>query len=159
MRDSVRGIVAALWKGVDSWLASVAARLQAWVRALRWVRALLVVGLGVLVFTALLAVGAAAGWVPLRWFLVGYAISTLFLLVPLVALLAVVNLPLQARSVVRLIDRGYPENFREIAVRVVARKLHDESIASEELLVETAVNEFRKLGRRMRAEEPSPPAP
>lgn len=59
-------------------------------------------------------------------------------------LLVVVVLPLQAKSVVRLIDEGYPSNARELAIRAAVRKMRDESIETEEMLVEVAFNEGRK---------------
>jgi Na+/phosphate symporter len=79
-----------------------------------------------------------------------YAAATVFLVIPLVILLALVALPLKAKSVVRLIDMGYPANTKEMAIRVAARKLHEQSIESEELLVQTALNESRKLLRKYR---------
>jgi hypothetical protein len=63
-----------------------------------------------------------------------------------------VGLPLKAHGVIRLIERGYPGNAREVAIRLAARKLRDESIETEELLVETALNEARKVLRRIRHE-------
>mgnify|MGYP001618283241 CR=1 FL=1 len=136
-----------LWAMVDAFLGNLSKKLQAVVRTLRIVRFFLVVGI-----LAVLA-SAVVGLLWPRWFPVAYAIGTIFLVIPLIALTALVAAPLRARSVVRLIDQGYPGNAKELAIRAVARKLHDESIETEELLVDTALNEGRKLWRRMSEEE------
>ncbi|MCA1819605.1 MAG: hypothetical protein LC620_06095 [Halobacteriales archaeon] len=139
----------ALWAMVDGTMRRWAETLQRLVRLLRFVRALLVVGVILVLASAVLALLAAAGRLDMKWFLVSYAWSTVFLVVPLAILVILVGLPLRARSVTRLIDMGYPANARELAIRVFARKLRDESIETEELLVETALNEGRKVMRRM----------
>ena len=139
----------ALWAMADGSLRRWAEALQRVVRTLRWVRALLFVGIAAVLISGLLGLLVAAGVLALKWFLVAYAVSTLFLIVPLAALAVLVGLPLRARSVTRLIDMGYPANFKELMIRVMARKLRDESIETEELLVETAVNEAKKVMRRM----------
>ncbi|MFO1533097.1 MAG: hypothetical protein ABR562_05285 [Thermoplasmatota archaeon] len=154
----------ALWAMVDGTMRRWAETLQRLVRLLRFVRALLVVGVILVLASAVLALLAAAGRLDMKWFLVSYAWSTVFLVVPLAILVILVGLPLRARSVTRLIDMGYPANARELAIRVFARKLRDESIETEELLVETALNEGRKVMRRMeearrRAAEDVPPPP
>lgn len=136
----------AIWHLMDDSMRRWSAKLQRIVRLLRLVRFLLVVGI--------LAVLASAV-IGLYWpkvFPVAYAIATVFLVVPLVMLVVLAGLPLRARSVVRLIDMGYPANGREIAIRLMARKLHDESIATEELLWDTAINEGRKFVRKMDSE-------
>lgn len=135
----------ALWAMVDERLRDVSERLQRLVRTLRGVVAFLTVGV------VLVLASAVVGIVWPRWFPIAYAVSTVFLVIPLVALLMLVYLPLRAKSVIRLIDEGYPSNARELAIRVAARKLRDQSIETEELLVETAVNEGRKLMERAKA--------
>jgi hypothetical protein len=136
----------AAWSVADNAMRTWSERLQKVVRLLRLARALLVVG--ILLVLASAVVGLA--WP--QYFAYAYAVAVLVLVVPLVMLVFLVGLPLRARSVVRLIDMGYPANARELAIRVLARKLHDESIASEELLWDTAVNEGRKWMRKMEEE-------
>ncbi|HUR63629.1 MAG TPA: hypothetical protein VM241_04020 [Candidatus Thermoplasmatota archaeon] len=137
-----------LWAMVDERLREWSRKLQALVRLLRVTRILLVVGI-----LCVLA-SAVVGLLWPQWFPIAYAVAVLFLVVPLVLCLFLVSLPLKAHAVIRLIERGYPGNAREIAIRVAARKLRDESIETEELLVETAFNEGRKLLRRMKGEQP-----
>jgi hypothetical protein len=134
-----------LWAMVDGRLRDLSARLQRLVRLLRVLVAFLTVGV-------LLVLGSAVvGLFWPEWFFVAYAVATVFLVLPLAALLVLAMLPLRAKSVIRLIDKGYPANARELAIRVAARKLRDQSIETEELLVETAVNEGRKLVDRAKA--------
>jgi hypothetical protein len=135
------------WELLDGSLRGWSRRLQAIVRTLRLARLLLVVG--ILAVLASAVVGLL--WPP--WFPLAYAIAAVALVVPLALCLVLVGLPLRARSVIRLIDKGYPENAKELLLRLAARKLRDESIETEELLLETAINEGRKLVRRMRSEE------
>jgi hypothetical protein len=136
----------AAWGLLDSSMQRWSRKMQHWLRMLRLVRFLLV--LGVLA----VALSAVVGLVRPQYFYYAYAAAALAILVPLVLLFVLVGLPLRARSVVRLIDMGYPENARELAIRVMARKLHEESIATEELLWDTAANEGRKWVRKMEAE-------
>ena len=135
----------ALWAMVDERLREVSLKLQRVVRLIRVAVAFLTVGV------LLVLSSAVVGLVWPRWFPVAYALATVFLVLPLVALLLLVYLPLRARSVIRLIDKGYPANAKELAIRVAARKLHDQSIETEELLVETALNEGRKVMERAKA--------
>ncbi len=79
------------------------------------------------------------------------ALVALTFAIAFIGLGILVGLPLRAKSIVRLIDMGYPKNVRELGIRVVARKLHEESIESEELLVETAWNESKKMLRKYKA--------
>jgi uncharacterized protein YacL len=137
-----------LWAMVDERLREWSRKLQALVRLLRVTRVLLVVGI-----LCVLA-SAVVGLLWPRWFPIAYAVAVIVLVVPLVLCLFLVSLPLKAHGVIRLIERGYPGNAREIAIRVAARKLRDESIETEELLVETAFNEGRKILRRMKGEQP-----
>jgi uncharacterized protein YacL len=137
-----------LWAMVDERLREWSRKLQALVRLLRVTRVLLVVGV-----LCVLA-SAVVGLLWPQWFPIAYAVAVIFLVVPLVLCLFLVSLPLKAHGVIRLIERGYPGNAREIAIRVAARKLRDESIETEELLVETAFNEGRKILRRMKGEQP-----
>ncbi|HUR62668.1 MAG TPA: hypothetical protein VM286_09935 [Candidatus Thermoplasmatota archaeon] len=141
-----------LWAMVDDRLREWSRKLQQLVRMLRLARVLILVGILCILASALV------GLLWPQWFFVAYAVAVVFLIVPLVLCLVLVSLPLQAKSVIRLIDRGYPGNARELAIRVAARKLHDESIETEELLVETALNEGRKILRRVKADRQDPPA-
>jgi hypothetical protein len=135
-----------LWAMVDERLREWSGKLQAMVRLLRAARVLLVVGI-----LCVLA-SAVVGLLWPQWFPIAYAVAVVFLIVPLVLCLFLVGLPLKAHGVIRLIERGYPGNAREVAIRLAARKLRDESIETEELLVETALNEARKVLRRIRHE-------
>ncbi len=139
------GWLRTLWAVVDERLADVSRRLQ---RIVRLVRVTIVA----LVLAILLSLASPV--VLFLWpayFPIAYAVSTAILLVPLIALTVLVALPLRMKSVVRLIDKGYPGNAKEIAIRVAARKLRDQSIETEELLVEAAVNEGRKVYERYQA--------
>ncbi len=131
-----------LYRLVDERLRDASKRLQRGLTALRVLVFLLVLGLlGVYVS----AVGAI---VRPDWLHYWFAGTVVVLSLPLVVLTALVALPLRLRSVTRLIDKGYPENAKELALRVAARKLHDESIETEELLLDTAINEGRKAVRK-----------
>lgn len=137
--------VQSLWAMVDGRLREASAKLQRIVRLLRVLVAFLTVGV-------LLVLGSAVvGLFWPEWFFVAYAVASVFLVIPLAALLVLAMLPLRAKSVIRLIDKGYPANARELAIRVAARKLRDQSIETEELLVETAINEGRKVMERAKA--------
>ena len=134
-----------LWAMVDERLRETSEKLQRLVRLLRVLVVFLTLGV-------LLVLGSAVvGLFWPEWFFVAYAVAALFLVLPLVVLLVLVMLPLRAKSVIRLIDKGYPANARELAIRVAARKLRDQSIETEELLVETALNEGRKVMERAKA--------
>lgn len=139
------GWLRTLWAMVDDRLAELSAKLQGIVRLLRIAVALLVVA----VFLVLLSPVVLYLWP--EWFPLAYAISTVILVIPIVLLAILAALPLRMTSVVRLIDKGYPENAKEIAIRIAARKLHDQSIQTEELLVDTALNEARKVMERAKA--------
>lgn len=148
----------AAWGVADNAMRTWSQRLQKIVRLLRLARALLVVA--ILVVLASAVVGIL--WPD--YFRYAYAVAVVILVIPLVMLAFLVGLPLRARSVVRLVDMGYPANARELAIRLLARKMHEESIATEELLWDTAVNEGRKWMRKMEEEraarkEGSPPPP
>lgn len=136
----------AMWNLMDDSMRRWSDKLRRIVRLLRFVRFLLVVGI-------LAVLGSAVvGLFWPKYFPIAYAIATVFLVVPLAALVVLAGLPLRAQSIVRLIDMGYPGNARELAIRMMARKLHEESIATEELLWDTAVNEGRKFVRKMDAQ-------
>lgn len=139
------GWLRALWAMVDERLAEVSARLQRILRALRAA----VAGLVVAILAALAAPVVLVVWP--AYFPIAYAVSTVILAIPLIALTVLVALPLRMKSVTRLVDKGYPANAKEIAIRVAARKLHDQSIQTEELLVDTALNEGRKLMERYKS--------
>lgn len=143
-----------MWAMVDERLAEFAATLQRIVRLIRVTLAALVVA----IVLVLLAPVVLFVWP--EYFPIAYAVSTVVLVIPVVVLTVLVSLPLRMKSVIRLIDKGYPANAKEIAIRVVARKLHDQSIETEELLVDTAINEGRKLVDRYKrgAEEQQPPS-
>ncbi len=134
-----------LWAMVDERLRETSEKLQRLVRVIRILVVFLTVGV-VLVLSS-----AVVGLLWPRWFPIAYAVATIFLVIPLVGLLVLAYMPLRAKSVIRLIDKGYPGNAREIAIRVAARKMRDQSIETEELLVETAINEGRKLVDRAKA--------
>jgi hypothetical protein len=134
-----------LWAMVDERLREASEKLQKVVRLIRVLVVFLTVGI------LLVLSSAVVGLLWPRWFPIAYAVATLFLVLPLVVFLVLAYLPLRARSVIRLIDKGYPANARELAIRVAARKLRDQSIETEELLVETAVNEGRKILDRAKA--------
>ncbi len=143
MEDARRPWWRLLWELVDGRLRALSESLRRVVRLLRTLRVLLVLAI-------LLVLGSAlVGLLWPRWFPIAYALASIVLVIPLILLLVLVVLPLRAKSVVRLVDKGYPENARELAIRVAARKMRDQSIETEELLVETAVNESRKVLRRM----------
>lgn len=144
MGESGFGWARSLWRTVDSTLVSISKTAKRIVRVLRLLRAFMV--LAVLVVLA----SAVVGIVWPDWFAYAYAAAVVFLIIPLFILLALVSLPLQAKSLVRLIDLGYPENAKELAIRAAARKMHEQSIESEELLVETAWNESKKMLKRYR---------
>jgi hypothetical protein len=134
-----------LWAMVDERLREASEKLQRIVRLIRVLVVFLTVGV------VLVLGSAVVGLLWPRWFPIAYAIATLFLVIPLIGLLVLAYLPLRARSIIRLIDKGYPGNARELAIRVAARKLRDQSIETEELLVETAINEGRKIVDRAKA--------
>jgi hypothetical protein len=162
--DPSRPWYLALWAMVDTTLRRWSEALERLVRTLRLVRVLLWLGIVLVLVSALLGLLVAAGKLDPKWFYVGHAVATLFLIIPLAALAIIVALPLRAHSVIRLVDMGYPANARELLVRVVARKLHEESIETEELLVDTALNEARKWMRKQEekrrgGEDPPPSAP
>ncbi len=144
-RFAALGVV---WAMVDSYLAGLSRKLQRIVRMLRVIRFWLTVGVLAVLSSAIVGLF----WP--RWFPIAYAIATVFLVIPLIALAVLVGLPLRAKSAVRLIEQGYPANAKELAIRAVARKLHDESIETEELLFDTAINEGKKLMRKMRDDTP-----
>lgn len=134
----------ALWHMVDGTLRGLSRSLKKFVRTLRILRFFLVVA----VLTVLASAVVAIAWPVYGPYF--YAAAQVFLAIPLLILLILVALPLRAKSVVRLIDLGYPDNAKELAIRVAARKLHDQSIESEELILETAWNESKKMLRKYR---------
>lgn len=144
MSDSDGPWYKVLWHFVDDALRGLSKGLKRLVRTLRILRFILVLA----VLTILADPVVYIVW-PQYWQWVHIA-STLFLAVPVIILLVLVALPLQAKSIVRLIDKGYPDNVKELGIRLAARKLHEQSIETEELLVDTAVNESRKMYRKYR---------
>jgi hypothetical protein len=134
-----------MWAMVDERLRETSEKLQRIVRIIRVLVVFLTLGI------VLVLASAVVGLLWPQWFPIAYAVATIFLVIPLIVFLVLAYLPLRAKSVVRLIDKGYPGNARELAIRVAARKLRDQSIETEELLVETAVNEGRKVLERAKA--------
>ncbi len=142
-----------MWAMVDERLAEVSAKLQRIVRLVRLAVVLLVVAIVLVLLSPVVLILWPA------YFPIAYAVSMVILVIPLVGLAVLASLPLKMKSVIRLIDKGYPENAKEIAIRVAARKLHDQSIETEELLVDTAINEGRKVLRRMKERDAADGAP
>jgi len=140
----------AAWNLMDDSMRRWSEKLQRIVRLLRLARFMLILGV-----LAILGSAVVGLYWP-RYFPYAYAVATVFLIVPLIMIFVLAGLPLRARSVVRLIDMGYPANARELAIRMIARKLHEESIATEELLWDTAVNEGRKFVRKMEQRKDPP---
>lgn len=132
-------------RAIDRMLRSWSAKAQKVLRRLRVARFFVLL----LFLVPLAAAGVAIG---LPWFLpYAVAIIAVYVAIPLIGVFFLLGLPLKAKSVVRLIDKGYPANVKELAIRSAARKLHEQSIETEELLVDTALNESRKLLRKYRA--------
>lgn len=131
-------------KTVDDALISFSKTAKKIVRMIRLARALLF-----LFVLTILGLGVAGIIWPqhLPYF---FAAATIPIALPVIILAVLVALPLRAKSVVRLIDMGYPANAKEMAIRMAARKLHEESIESEELLFATAWNESKKVLRKYR---------
>lgn len=71
-------------------------------------------------------------------------------IIPFMAIRAGLGKPLKAKSLMRIIDQGHKRTSKELAIRLAVRKLHEESIATEELLVDTALNEGRKAINKYR---------
>ena len=133
----------AMWAMVDERLRETSEKLQRIVKLVRVTLAVLIVAIVLVLLSPIVL------FVWPKYFPIAYAVSTVILVVPVVVLTVLVALPLRLKSVIRLIDKGYPGNAKELAIRVAARKLHDQSIETEELLVETAINEGKKVLRRM----------
>lgn len=142
MAEGVLRRVWGLWRSLDGALRSVSDGLRSFLRALNVLRVL-----AILLFLAVLALAVLLFFFP-EWtpyVMVGVLVV---LALPLLLAFFVLSLPFRAKSFVRLVRMGYPENAKELTIRLVARKLHEESIESERLLVETAWNETRKLAQR-----------
>ncbi|HET6399192.1 MAG TPA: hypothetical protein VFH47_06530, partial [Candidatus Thermoplasmatota archaeon] len=132
------GAILLAWRWVDGRLRELSKAAQRFLKLLR-------LAFGFLLFGILAVVASAV--VGLLWpqhFPIAYAVAVLFLLIPLVALTVLVSVPLRMKTLVRLIERGYPANGRELGIRALAMKWRNESIETEELLVETAWNELKK---------------
>lgn len=137
------GILRSVWRQVDDTLRAVDKKLR---RTFRWLR-IAQVGMIILLF-ALAAAALLPIWYP-EYSAILYGVVLVVLAVALlVPLIVLVSLPLRLKSVMRLVHKGYPGNARELAIRAAARKLHDESIETEELLMDTAVNEGKKAVRK-----------
>lgn len=122
---------------------------------------------GAFIFIVYALVASAMIWPQHDQYFLGVALILMSVIIWLAFVL--VSLPLRAKSIVRLIDTGYPENAKELAIRMAARKLHEESIETEELIVATAWNEGRKAYHKYKAKamelkeeldrEPAEPGP
>ena len=135
----------AAWSLVDTTLRGWSQAAQSIVAKVRFARN----AVGVFIFALYALVAAAIIWPQYDQIFLGITIVLLSILIWVAFFL--IGLPLRAKSIVRLIDTGYPENAKELALRVAARKLHEESIETEELLVETAWNEGRKAYHKYKA--------
>lgn len=144
MAEKKKGFIA-LWKSIDK--ALVAANKKA-KRILMLIRIAAV--FMVLIILGSWALAGAAIWRPdlAAYFYMG---AVVLLSIGLIPWAVIIMLPLKAKSITRLIDKGYPANAKEMGLRVVARKLHEESIETEEMLFETAINEGKKALRKMQA--------
>lgn len=149
MAQKMEGLTAA-WKGIDAKLRAINKKAKTILWALR-------IGTFFL-WLAIMGSWALAGLAVYRPDLAGwfYLAAIILLSIGLIPWAVMIGLPLRFKSVVRLVDKGYPANAKELAIRAMARKLHDESIETEELLFETAVNEGRKVLRKLRQEEKRP---
>lgn len=132
------------WKFVDKRLRKISAKAQKMVKRLRLARFLVLV----LFLLPLVAAGLII-WKP-AYTQYALALIAIYVAVPLIAIWFLLGVPLRAKSIVRLIDMGYPKNVKELAIRAAAKKLHEESIETEELLVDTAINESKKALRKYR---------
>lgn len=141
------GWIIQVWKQFDDALRDINKKLA---RALFWMR----FGQAFLVLAILASwgFGVAALFWP-EWAPYFYLGAIILLSIAIIPWAALISVPLRLKSVTRLIDKGYPENARELAIRAVARKLHDESIETEELLFDTAINEGRKMVRKYKEEQ------
>lgn len=131
-----------LWRSIDGTLRSVFDGLQSFLRVLNVLRTL-----ALLLFLAVLAVPVLIFFFP-HW--TPYVVMGILVVMalPLLGVFFLLSLPFRAKSFVRLVRMGYPDNAKELTIRLAARKLHDESIETERLLVETAWNETRKVVQR-----------
>ncbi|MGB1587118.1 MAG: hypothetical protein ACPHID_08765 [Thermoplasmatota archaeon] len=129
----------------DEKLRSISDSAQKLVGTLRAVRAALVV-LTLLYFSGAPIAIVWPQFLPYYFILFSITFATVTL-----GMAYLVGLPLRAKSLIRLIDKGYPANARELAIRAAARKLNEQSIETEELLVDTAWNEGRKAYHKYKA--------
>jgi hypothetical protein len=77
-----------------------------------------------------------------------YAGAIVLLSIGLIPWAIIVGLPLRLKMLRRMAKQGYAKSAREVGLRAMARKWHDKSIETEELLFDTAINEGRKAYRR-----------
>lgn len=147
MHDGRGGWIGATARMVDDRMRDINRSLKRSFRMLRLAQVALIVGLLASYAFAVLAIvyPQYAGYF--------YAGAILLLSTALIPWIALISLPLKLRSIRRLVDKGYPANAREMAIRVVAKKLHDESIETEEMLFDTAINESRKAYRKFKAKQ------
>lgn len=137
----------ALWDAIDGSIRSFADGAKKALRMLRLARFLVA-----LVVLTILGLGVAGIIWPqhMPYFA---AAAMVFIAIPYIVIYVLLTLPFKAKSVVRLIDMGYPANAKELAIRFAARKMHEESIETEELLVATAWNESKKMLKQYRARQ------
>lgn len=136
-----------IWKVVDDNLRNLNKKLKRILGLIRFAVFFLV-----LLLIASWTLAALVIWYP-QFSAYFYLGSIVILSIGLIPWIVLVSLPLKAKSVTRLIDQGYPENAKEIAIRVMAQKLHEESIQTEELLFDTAINEGKKMMKRMQEKD------
>ncbi len=141
------GWLMGVWKVVDDNLRNLNKKLKRILGLIRFAVFFLV-----LLFLASWAMAAAVIWYP-QYAPYLYLGSIIILSIGLIPWIVLVMLPLKMKSVTRLIDKGYPENAKELFIRVVAQKLHEESIKTEELIFDTAINEGKKVVRRMQEKD------
>jgi hypothetical protein len=139
------GWLRAIWHSIDSFLAGLFGLLKKTLRALNILRVLSVLFFVVSIALAVLVLVAPES--------VPYVLAGLLIVgtLPIIVLFVLLSIPFRAKSFVRLVRMGYPENAKELTIRLAARKMRDQSIKSEEMLIETAFNESRKLLERYRA--------
>ncbi len=137
----VRGILG----GIDKQLRTISQKAKKTLRLLRVTLAFLII-----FDVAIVAAAAISIWRP-EYTPYALAVVALAALIPIVAITALVALPLRMKSVTSLVDKGYPANAKELAIRIAARKMRNQSIETEEMLFETAWNESRKMLRKYQA--------
>ncbi len=132
------------WRAADDVLLSLSKKAQSILRRFMVVRVMAIVFMLMLIAVAVLAVLFPPA---LPYIVAGLVVAST---IPMFLVFLLAGIPFRNRSLVRLIRMGYPANARELAIRAAARKMHEESIETEELLVETAWNESKKALKKYR---------